>query len=109
MRDDVLRDVHSLGEREATWKAVQRVVEGNSNVRAAKRMGGNGEVGRVWEWIGVVDDLDEDGDGSGLRRRRKSKGGRVSWGDLGDGEGSSPAGNGGEDGVNRWSEARPIY
>jgi hypothetical protein len=55
LRDDVLRNVFSVRERERVWKNVQRIVEGNSNVRAATREGRGGEVGRTWEWIGPVD------------------------------------------------------
>lgn len=34
---------------------MRKIVEGNSNVRAATREGRGGEVGRTWEWIGPVD------------------------------------------------------
>ncbi|PFH62101.1 hypothetical protein XA68_15062 [Ophiocordyceps unilateralis] len=69
LRDDVLRNVHSLAERERIWHKVRLVVEQNSNVRTGQREGRSGEVGRAWEWIGPVK-------GEGARRRRS---GRVSW------------------------------
>ncbi|KAI1498758.1 Man1-Src1p-C-terminal domain-containing protein [Biscogniauxia marginata] len=68
LRDDVLRSVHSLTERERIWQRVRRVVEQNSNVRTGQREGRSGEVGRAWEWIGPTA-----GDGP---RKRKSGGGR---------------------------------
>lgn len=73
LRDDVLRSLHSLSERERIWQRVRAVVEQNSNVRTAQREGNNGEVGRAWEWIGPI----AGGDAS-ARRRRQS--GRVSFG-----------------------------
>ncbi|KYK56869.1 hypothetical protein DCS_03875 [Drechmeria coniospora] len=69
LRDDVLRTIHSLAERERIWQRVRAVVELNSNVRTSQREGRNGEVGRAWEWIGPTK-------GDGARRRRS---GRVSW------------------------------
>lgn len=72
MRDDVLRSVHSLSERERIWQRVRAVVEQNSNVRTGQREGNNGEVGRAWEWIGPSGAIE----GSGRRRRT----GRVSMG-----------------------------
>jgi len=97
LRDDVLRDEHSVKKREQVWSRVKKVVEMNANVRAAQRESQNGEISRVWEWIGALEDVENS------VRRRKS--GRVSWGtplrDEGDGETVTP----------RWEEAgsRPIY
>lgn len=79
LRDDVLRSVHSLSQREKIWQRVRAVVEQNSNVRTSQREGRSGEVGRAWEWIGPVADA---------TRRRKS--GRVSWGPDVKSEASSP-------------------
>ncbi|KAL1842550.1 hypothetical protein VTJ49DRAFT_3356 [Mycothermus thermophilus] len=73
LRDDVLRHLHSVAERERIWQRVRAVVEQNSNVRTGQREGRNGEVGRAWEWIGPS--RGAIGDGS-VRRRS----GRVSWG-----------------------------
>lgn len=99
LRDDVLRSVHSLSERDRIWKKVKAVVEQNSNVRTSQREGRSGEVGRAWEWIGPVA-----GDGA---RRRKS--GRVSWG--ADVRSESPAAVAADDvrEARKWDEARPIY
>lgn len=72
MRDDVLRSVHSLSERERIWQRVKAVVEQNSNVRTGQREGSNGEVGRAWEWIGPG------GAGESSARRRRT--GRLSMG-----------------------------
>ncbi|KAI5466242.1 Man1-Src1p-C-terminal domain-containing protein [Mariannaea sp. PMI_226] len=95
LRDDVLRTVHSLSERERIWQRVRAVVEQNSNVRTSQREGRSGEVGRAWEWIGPVA-------GEGARRRRS---GRVSAGpevNTGNPE-QTPE-------PKRWEEkSRPIY
>lgn len=105
LRDDVLRDEHSVSKREKQWQRVRKVVEKNANVRASQREGRSGEVSRVWEWIGAVSAL-EDAIGSGGRR----KSGRVSWGAYG--EASSPVSgtDGGPEMVQaKWQEGRPIY
>lgn len=107
LRDDVLRDEHSISKREKIWSRVKAVVEMNSNVRSSQREGRNGEVSRVWEWIGAIADIE----GESRERRRKS--GRVSWYQEG-AMGSSPI-SGMDDGPesamqeSRWSESRPIY
>ncbi|KAJ9608313.1 inner nuclear membrane protein enriched at telomere/subtelomere region [Cladophialophora chaetospira] len=107
LRDDVLRSVFSASERERVWRSVRKIVEGNSNVRAANREGGKtGEFSRVWEWIGPVDLA------PGLEGRRS--GGLITDGRAGD---ASSPGNDSlvkrEDRSNlevrRWDEGRPIY
>ncbi|KAF5010384.1 hypothetical protein FDECE_3463 [Fusarium decemcellulare] len=95
LRDDVLRSVHSLSERERIWQRVRVVVEQNSNVRTSQREGRSGEVGRAWEWIGPVA-------GEGARRRRS---GRVS---LGPELNESPEVRGTPE-AKKWEEPRPIY
>lgn len=96
LRDDVLRSVHSLSERERIWQRVRAVVEQNSNVRTGQREGRSGEVGRAWEWIGP-------GWGEGARRRRS---GRVS---LAPGASSeSPEGHVRTE-AKKWEEPRPLY
>ncbi|RYO83594.1 hypothetical protein DL766_008510 [Monosporascus sp. MC13-8B] len=77
LRDDVLRSVHSLRQRERIWQRVRKVVEQNSNVRTSQREGRSGEVGRAWEWIGPTTTAVV---GEGARSSRRSGGGRVSWG-----------------------------
>ncbi|KAH7197058.1 Man1-Src1p-C-terminal domain-containing protein [Fusarium flagelliforme] len=97
LRDDVLRTVHSLSERERIWQRVRAVVEQNSNVRTSQREGRSGEVGRAWEWIGPVA-------GEGARRRRS---GRVSLGpDL---HTDSPEGSKATPQMKKWEEPRPLY
>ncbi|ORY65803.1 Man1-Src1p-C-terminal domain-containing protein [Pseudomassariella vexata] len=98
LRDDVLRSIHSLNQREKIWKRVRAVVEQNSNVRTGQREGRSGEVGRAWEWIGPST-------GDSARRR---KGGRVSSNpDVKDEEDSEM----GEKSYlhQKWEESRPIY
>lgn len=98
LRDDVLRSIHSLSERERIWQRVRVVVEQNSNVRTSQREGRSGEVGRAWEWIGPLAVA-----GDSVRRRRS---GRMSLGTEVKTE--SPEGKGTPE-VKKWEEARPIY
>jgi hypothetical protein len=112
LRDDVLRSLHSLSDRERLWQRVRAVVEQNSNVRTGQREGRNGEVGRAWEWIGPSR-LGAGGDSSAHRRRKST---RVSWGPDVKGEiEESSAGKVGSDALERkavhrkWEEGRPIY
>ncbi|KAK7226374.1 hypothetical protein V2G26_014377 [Clonostachys chloroleuca] len=97
LRDDVLRAVHSLSERERIWQRVKAVVDQNSNIRTSQREGRSGEVGRAWEWIGPTA-------GEGARRRRS---GRVSW--ISDTKTESPEPSKQVPEVKKWEEARPIY
>ncbi|KAF4628820.1 hypothetical protein G7Y89_g9332 [Cudoniella acicularis] len=102
LRDDVLRDQHSVSKRTALWDKVKDVVEMNANVRASQRESRNGEISRVWEWIGAISGLE-----SGEKRR---KSGRVSWGAY-DQHSSPVSGNDGGPEIvqQRWQEGRPIY
>jgi len=103
LRDDVLRDEHSVSKREALWSRVRKVVEMNANVRPSQREGRNGEISRVWEWIGAVGSIEV-----GEERRRKS--GRVSWGAYGDASSPVSGSDGGPEMVQqKWQEGRPIY
>ena len=104
LRDDILRHVFSRSERERVWENVKKIVEGNSNVRAADRESARtGELSRVWEWTGPVDLA------PGLTGRQS--------GLLQNGTGSNPAEREPErenDGrqemsVRKWDEGRPIY
>jgi hypothetical protein len=99
LRDDVLRNVFSASERERVWQNVRKIVEGNSNVRAATREGGKtGEWSRVWEWIGPVDLAPT------LEGRRS--GGLIEDGRNGSAEGTPDRSN---LEIRRWDEGRPIY
>lgn len=79
LRDDVLRSVHRLAERERVWKKVAAVVEQNSNVRTGQRESSSGEIARAWEWIGPSRPGITGGE---ARRRLKANNHtqRVSWG-----------------------------
>jgi len=102
LRDDVLREQHSLRKREALWNKVKKVVEMNANVRASQRESRSGEISRVWEWIGAVGEID------GGDRRRKS--GRVSWGVFDDKSSPVSGSDAGPEMVqSKWQEGRPIY
>ncbi|EGR50754.1 uncharacterized protein TRIREDRAFT_57609 [Trichoderma reesei QM6a] len=98
LRDDVLRSVHKVAERERIWQRVKKVVEQNSNVRTGQREGRSGEVGRAWEWIGPIHH------GDGVRRRRMS--GRWARDQIADLPDSTPA-----TAVEskKWTESRPIF
>ncbi|KAK3330226.1 Man1-Src1p-C-terminal domain-containing protein [Apodospora peruviana] len=117
LRDDVLRSMHSLAQRDRLWQRVRAVVEQNSNVRTGQREGRNGEVGRAWEWIGPSRPGITEGSGP---RRRKST--RVSWGpdvtgeenesteDLNRLTGAANEMVENKAGIHRrWKESRPIY
>lgn len=95
----MLRDEHSIVKRENLWSKVRKVVEMNANVRAGQRESRNGEISRVWEWIGNVVPVTLP-EGS-----LKKKSGRVSFGTFG--EAATPVS--GDDGGPRWTESRPIY
>ncbi|GAB0134479.1 hypothetical protein EsDP_00002848 [Epichloe bromicola] len=96
LRDDVLRSIHTLSERDHIWQRVRAVVEQNSNVRTSQREGRSGEVGRAWEWIGPTK-------GEGARRRRS---GRVS--SAPESKEETPDTKSMTE-VKRWEESRPIY
>ncbi|KAG8421020.1 inner nuclear membrane protein enriched at telomere/subtelomere region [Metarhizium acridum] len=96
LRDDVLRSIHALSERERIWQRVRAVVEQNSNVRISQREGRSGEVGRAWEWIGPTK-------GEGARRRRS---GRVSL--VSELKEETPDSKDRVE-ARKWDEPRPIY
>lgn len=97
LRDDVLRSIHSVAEREHIWRKVKVVVEQNSNVRTSQREGRSGEVGRAWEWIGPVSE-------AGVRRRRS---GRVSVGSEFQAE--TPESRRETPEVKKWEDPRPVF
>jgi hypothetical protein len=53
LRDVVLADEHSVPARARLWARVERVVEGNANVRANLEEVEGGDEMRVWRWIGA--------------------------------------------------------
>ncbi|KID76900.1 Inner nuclear membrane protein SRC1 [Metarhizium brunneum] len=96
LRDDVLRSIHTLSERDRIWQRVRAVVEQNSNVRISQRESRSGEVGRAWEWIGPTK-------GEGARRRRS---GRVSL--VPELKEETPDSKDRVE-ARKWDEPRPIY
>ncbi|KAF4614692.1 hypothetical protein D9613_003028 [Agrocybe pediades] len=52
LRDLVLQDEHSVPTRRRLWEKVERVVEGNANVRANLEEIEGGDETRVWRWVG---------------------------------------------------------
>ncbi|KAF9532943.1 Man1-Src1p-C-terminal domain-containing protein [Crepidotus variabilis] len=52
LRDVVLQDEHSVNARKRLWEKVERVVEGNANVRANLEEIEGGDETRVWRWVG---------------------------------------------------------
>lgn len=54
LRDDLLRHETDERRRQALWIHVRKIVERNANVRSTFRESEKGDLGRVWEWIGIV-------------------------------------------------------
>lgn len=52
LRDLVMQDEHSASIRRRLWDRVERIVEGNANVRANLEELPGGEEARVWRWVG---------------------------------------------------------
>ncbi|GAA5876148.1 hypothetical protein JCM8547_003380 [Rhodosporidiobolus lusitaniae] len=71
LRDLLLTSIHSPSRRAELWRAVEKVVEGNANVRVGEVEVG-GEEMRGWRWTGptsVEDGQGEGGEGGGEGRR----------------------------------------
>lgn len=115
MRDDVLRSELHGKRREELWRRVQRIVEGNANVRAAVREGRSGDVARSWEWIGGIGgvgvtggDLEGSARRSSARFSLPSPSGNVDVGqhtptEIKEESAASPRQS------RRWNEGRAIY
>lgn len=95
LRDDVLRDEFSSSRRRKLWERVQKKVELNANIRAAVKTTNNGDVARIWEWVGPIKLL-EDG-----RNIGKRESGHFDMGSI---PPSEPKQN-----VQKWDEERPIF
>ncbi|KAJ8078740.1 inner nuclear membrane protein enriched at telomere/subtelomere region [Marasmius tenuissimus] len=54
LRDLVLQEEHNVKERKRVWEKVERVVEGNANVRANEEEVKGGDQMRVWRWVGAT-------------------------------------------------------
>ncbi|KAK5119507.1 hypothetical protein LTR85_007607 [Meristemomyces frigidus] len=108
LRDDVLRDEFSTRRRKLLWEKVQQKVEHNSNVRPMVREGRSGDVGRVWEWVGAVGMI-ESPPGSGQVDRRRSGGGRVSFGGGAQERLIEPRGEREMTEVKKWEEGGSYY
>jgi hypothetical protein len=52
LRDLILQDEHAVSVRRRLWDGVERVVEGNANVRANLEEVQGGDELRVWRWVG---------------------------------------------------------
>lgn len=52
LRDLILQDEHAIPTRRRLWERVERVVEGNANVRANLEELQGGDEARVWRWVG---------------------------------------------------------
>lgn len=52
LRDLILQEEHSISTRRRLWNEVERVVEGNANVRANLEEIEGGDELRVWRWVG---------------------------------------------------------
>ncbi|XRM42432.1 inner nuclear membrane protein enriched at telomere/subtelomere region, variant 2 [Aspergillus tubingensis] len=111
LRDDVLRSELRGSRREALWKRVRSVVEGNANVRASVREGRGGDVARVWEWIGGIGSVRSEIESSTATGRES---GKAHFSPLpAEQSRDQPVGEAtlaqspGE--LRKWDEGRPIY
>lgn len=52
LRDLIMQDEHSVSSRRRVWDKVERVVEGNTNVRVNLEDLDEGDEMRVWRWVG---------------------------------------------------------
>ncbi|KAF9464663.1 Man1-Src1p-C-terminal domain-containing protein [Collybia nuda] len=52
LRDLILQEEHSVAHRSRLWNKVERVVEGNANVRTNQQEMQGGDEMRVWYWVG---------------------------------------------------------
>jgi hypothetical protein len=52
LRDLILQEEHSIPKRRTVWEQVERIVEGNTNVRVNLEEVDGGEEMRVWRWVG---------------------------------------------------------
>jgi len=55
LRDLILQEEHSVSNRNRLWDRVERVVEGNANVRTNMEEVHGGDEMRVWRWVGSAD------------------------------------------------------
>jgi len=62
LRDLILQDEHSIPVRKRLWDQVERVVEGNANVRTNMEEVEGGDELRVWRWVGSNRGTRVDGD-----------------------------------------------
>ncbi|KAF9227964.1 hypothetical protein BS17DRAFT_774547 [Gyrodon lividus] len=54
LRDLILQDEHSISARRGLWDQVERIVEGNANVRVNLEEVQGGDEHRVWRWVGTA-------------------------------------------------------
>ncbi|KAJ3725995.1 Man1-Src1p-C-terminal domain-containing protein [Lentinula raphanica] len=52
LRDLVLQEEHSVNVRQRVWDKVEKIVEGNANVRVNMEEVYGGDELRVWRWVG---------------------------------------------------------
>ncbi|KAI8998709.1 Man1-Src1p-C-terminal domain-containing protein [Trametes punicea] len=79
LRDLVLQDVHDVSARRRLWSRVERIVEGNANVRTNLEEVEGGDEQRVWRWVGSAGRTLAPGT-PGLKRldfEEKGEGGRI--------------------------------
>lgn len=64
LRDNLLREEDNAVRRKALWSKVSRLTESNTNVRT-RQAKVQGEWARVWEWVGPIDDDNDNDDDVG--------------------------------------------
>lgn len=63
LRDLVLQAENSVSVRQKVWDKVEKIVEGNANVRANMEEVYGGDELRVWRWVGSTGGSIDAGDG----------------------------------------------
>ncbi|EMD38525.1 hypothetical protein CERSUDRAFT_94053 [Gelatoporia subvermispora B] len=74
LRDLILQDEHSVRARQQLWERVERVVEGNANVRTNLEEVAGGDELRVWRWVGSAGKAISPGSPGGRRIQFDDKG-----------------------------------
>ena len=54
LRDELLRNEHSVRTRARVWQRVEYAIESNTNIRVSLEETAEGEEMHAWTWIGIL-------------------------------------------------------